>query len=99
MSSVLAVFPGQLCPSFSVQCGKCKWECVATIGDARTPTEARRELKEMGWEMSRAWGLICPKCVSGTEGGTKEEPKRTYSWCDNGHQSGQRGCALCEVLL
>ena len=65
MSRYRTFFPGQLCPAFSIQCGKCKDTCVAAIGDARTPTEARAELKDAGWEMSRAWGLICPACVSG----------------------------------
>jgi len=59
----MSFLPGQLIPCFMVLCGKCKITSSGIIGNANYRATARRVLLDSGWEMSRAWGLICPFCV------------------------------------
>jgi hypothetical protein len=60
-------FPGQIQTRmvFSVVCGKCKEsrESEESLAAADSKSEVRQILELRGWEMSRAWGLICPVCA------------------------------------
>ena len=63
----MTVYPGQLQPSFSVQCGMCKRHTVqniadSTTGSAITKTQAKQILERAKWAYTRAWGWICPRC-------------------------------------
>ena len=63
----MRIFPGQLRPSFSIECGMCKRHSINGIADqitgsAKTKTEAKQILERAKWAFTRAWGWICPKC-------------------------------------
>jgi hypothetical protein len=62
------IFPGQLEPTFNIECGMCKRHRIETItdsrggGSAQTKTAARQILESLRWTRTRAWGWICPRC-------------------------------------